>query len=176
MKQHGEPGMPHHRPDAPQRQRIRRRRAGLGHVAPAKTPPTSTSSPTASRATAAARRDPANAPSCGERLEQRCNLYVSHEGVTKLVAVLSGTDDPDWAAEYVEYGATARVSPNGQWLAFMSNRSLTGYDNRDAVSGEPDEEVYLYDAATEHLTCASCEPTGARPYGREYQNKERAGS
>ena len=47
----------------------------------------------------------------------------------------------------------------------MSDRSLTGYDNLDAVSGQPDEEVYLYDAETEQLTCASCNPTGARPVG-----------
>ena len=99
---------------------------------------------------------------------QHCNLYVSHEGTTKLIAVLSGMDAPDWGAINQQYGATARVSPSGQWLAFMSNRSLTGYDNRDASSGEPDEEVYLYDAATEHLTCASCEPTGARPDGVKY--------
>lgn len=30
------------------------------------------------------------------------------------------------------------------WLAFMSERPLTGYDNRDVVSGRPDEEVYVY--------------------------------
>ncbi len=47
----------------------------------------------------------------------------------------------------------------------MSDRSLTGYDNRDAVSGEPDEEVYLYDAVANRLVCASCNPTGARPEG-----------
>jgi len=47
----------------------------------------------------------------------------------------------------------------------MSDRSLTGYDNRDAVSGETDEEVFLYDAHTGRLACASCEPTGARPDG-----------
>jgi len=47
----------------------------------------------------------------------------------------------------------------------MSDRSLTGYDNRDANSGQPDEEVFLYDAATEELVCASCNPTGARPMG-----------
>ena len=63
---------------------------------------------------------------------------------------------------------TARVSPDGEWLAFMSQRSLTGYDNRDAASGEPDEEVYLYGAASERLACASCDPTGARPHGRKY--------
>ena len=28
----------------------------------------------------------------------------------------------------------------------MSDRSLTGYDNRDATSGKPDEEVFEYHA------------------------------
>ncbi len=62
-------------------------------------------------------------------------------------------------------GQTARVSPNGGFLAFMSQESLTGYDNRDANSGQPDEEVYLYDAEADKLVCASCDPTGARPVG-----------
>jgi hypothetical protein len=47
----------------------------------------------------------------------------------------------------------------------MSERSLTGYENRDASSGVPDEEVFLYDASMERLVCASCNPTGARPNG-----------
>jgi len=61
-------------------------------------------------------------------------------------------------------------------LTFMSQRSLTGYDNRDATSGKRDEEVFLYHAppelATESgtLACASCNPTGARPVGVEYKN------
>ena len=100
---------------------------------------------------------------------EHCNLYVLHEGVTRLVAVLSGVDDPDWGAGYMR-APVSRVSPSGEWLAFMSNRSLTGYDNRDAVGGEPDEEVYLYNASSEHLVCASCNPTGARPYGRPYRD------
>ena len=50
-------------------------------------------------------------------------------------------------------------------MAFASERSLTGYDNRDASSGEPDKEVYLYDAESNRLVCASCNPTGARPVG-----------
>ncbi len=41
---------------------------------------------------------------------------------------------------------SSRVSPDGRYLAFMSERPLTGYDNTDAVSGQPDEEVFLYDA------------------------------
>jgi len=59
------------------------------------------------------------------------------------------------------------VSPDGRYLVFMSNRSLTGYDNRDAVSGKPDMEVYLHDALTGRLACVSCNPTGSRPVGVE---------
>jgi hypothetical protein len=91
------------------------------------------------------------------------------------VAGLSGGDAPDWGGPTgVLRKLTARVSPDGRWLAFMSQAPLTGYDNTDAVSGKPDEEVYLYHAgehpATEPgtLTCASCNPTGARPHGIEY--------
>jgi hypothetical protein len=97
--------------------------------------------------------------------ESTCNLYLHHNGVTKLVAVLSAEDAPDWTARLDQL--TARVSPNGEWLVFMSQRSLTGYDNHDAVSGLPDEEVYLYNAGTGSLVCASCNPTGARPAGVE---------
>ena len=45
----------------------------------------------------------------------------------------------------------------------MSSRSLTGYDNIDAVSGRPDEEVYIYDAPAGRLVCASCNPTALAP-------------
>jgi DNA-binding beta-propeller fold protein YncE len=96
----------------------------------------------------------------------RCNLYVRHGGVTRLVAVVSAGDISDWALQLG--GLTARVSPGGGWLAFMSRRSLTGYDNRDAVSGKPDQEVFLYDGVSGRLVCASCDPTGARPHGVEY--------
>jgi DNA-binding beta-propeller fold protein YncE len=97
-----------------------------------------------------------------------CGLYVVHrEGsewtAPKLVAMLSGKDVTDWSSLSREQ--QTRVSPNGEWLAFMSQARLTGYDNRDAVSGKPDMEVYLYDARTGALTCASCDPTGARPAG-----------
>jgi hypothetical protein len=89
----------------------------------------------------------------------------------KLIGVLSGLDAPDW-----DGGArgsslnvlTARVSPDGQWLSFMSQRSLTGYDTHDAASGQRDEEVYLYDSAAERLVCASCNRSGGRPSGSMY--------
>jgi hypothetical protein len=94
------------------------------------------------------------------------NLYVRHEGVTKLVAVLSSEDISDWPTSL--HTLTARVSPDGRWLAFMSVRSLTGFDNRDAISGKHDAEVFLYHArgsGEDGLVCASCNPTGGRPQG-----------
>jgi hypothetical protein len=61
-----------------------------------------------------------------------------------------------------------RISPNGRYLAFMTDEAPTGYDNRDALTGQRDTEVYLYDADSDSLVCASCNPTGARPIGVEY--------
>jgi hypothetical protein len=108
---------------------------------------------------------------CGSVRTTTCNLYVNHDGSIKLVTILSGEDYGDWVGGG---GAalstlTARVSPDGQWFAFMSAQSLTGYDNRDSVTGSPDAEVYLYDATANNgegsLVCASCNPTGGRPHG-----------
>jgi hypothetical protein len=106
--------------------------------------------------------------SCGEHgavsRGESCDIYVRHDGATRVVALLSGADRPDWEEEKL----TGRVSPNGEWLAFMSQRDLTGYVTRDVVSGKLDEETYLYDAAgAGRLVCASCNPTGARPTGFE---------
>jgi len=96
-----------------------------------------------------------------EKRLTRCNLYVEHyDDESKVweaphfIATVSGADEPDWAYANLR-GHTSRVSGNGRFLAFMSQRALTGYDNLDARSGEPDEEVYLYDAESERLTCAS---------------------
>jgi len=87
-------------------------------------------------------------------------------GAPRLVSVLSGADSPDFASFLS--GLTVRVSPDGRWFVFMSRLGLTGYDNRDAVSGVPDEEVFLYDDASGRTVCVSCNPTGARPAGLEF--------
>ncbi len=80
------------------------------------------------------------------------NVYVHHDGTTSFIGVASPQ-------------TVAQVSPNGSYLAFESEQDLTGYDSRDANSGEPDTEIYLYDAESGRLVCASCDPTGARPIG-----------
>ncbi len=82
-----------------------------------------------------------------------------------FVAALSGGDGNTWGSGGSLKAMTSRVSPNGRYLTFMSERSLTGYENRDANSGVPDEEVFVYDAGTGRVVCASCDPTGARPVG-----------
>ncbi len=101
-----------------------------------------------------------------------CNLYVWHEGTIAFIAALSNEDSGDWGSlhgsgrvgDYVENrpdlsDVTSRVSPDGEYLAFMSDQPLTGYDNLDAnhqSEGVRDEEVYLYQASSNLLTCASC--------------------
>ncbi|MGA9567348.1 MAG: hypothetical protein WBS19_17620 [Candidatus Korobacteraceae bacterium] len=99
------------------------------------------------------------------------NLYLLERAGSswgaQFIGTLSSLDERDWDTKVGD--ATARVSPDGRWVAFMSNQSLTGYDNHDRVSGAADEEVFLFNTAS-GLVCASCNPTGARPTGMEIPN------
>jgi hypothetical protein len=90
-------------------------------------------------------------------------LFLWDEGTTTPVAVAPGAAQP---SDYPPTTGTARVSADGSHLAFLSKTSLTGYDDTDQHTGEPDSEVYLYSAAGGGaLTCVSCNPTGERPLG-----------
>jgi hypothetical protein len=123
-----------------------------------------------------------------EPFEGECNLYVSEpnpedpgQRETRLIARLSDQDTTDWDVGAFKGpgnlgGLTAQVSGNGRYVAFMSDRELTGYENVDAdpeargpdkEKNEPahDEEVFLYDASTGRLVCASCNPEGHAPQG-----------
>ena len=114
-----------------------------------------------------------------EPVAEEDNLYVSHEGgKPSFVATLAAGDSRDWdggqlrkALEAGPQVNTAVVNPSGTRLAFVSSSQLKtvnfpqGYDNTDASSGQPDTEIFLYDAETGGLVCASCDPTGARPLG-----------
>lgn len=115
-----------------------------------------------------------------------CNLYLWHNGMTRFIAALSAEDDSgnsfnalgqafDWVPGIGL--RTARVSPDGGHVVFMSQQPLTHYDSAvrsgtscgQSANGHPlpaqCEEVFVYDAATESLSCASCNPSGARPIG-----------
>jgi hypothetical protein len=101
-------------------------------------------------------------------------LYTSSDKHTRFIGSLSPEDNSgststeagvahDWS---LGLGfRTERVSADGRYVVFMSDAGLTSYDNRDAMSGNPDQEIYLYDAGSEKVSCISCNPSGARPLG-----------
>jgi NHL repeat len=95
---------------------------------------------------------------------EKPNLYVWHAGGgVRFIGTLSTTDGRSWSS--VPKEQTARVTPDGLQVAFVSAASLTGFDNVDQSSGKPASQVYLYSADSDELTCASCNPSGARPIG-----------
>lgn len=94
------------------------------------------------------------------------NLYLYHEGAIRFIAQYN----PD--GQNLNVAWTATTSPNGRWLAFRSKDPLTGFDNTGpcgvsggAIATGPCGEIFLYDSATELLTCPSCNPSGAAPLG-----------
>jgi hypothetical protein len=88
------------------------------------------------------------------------NLYVAHEGTTSFIATLGlTTDNCDWENRCM----SARVSANGRYVGFDSLEQLTGFNNSDAQTGEPDQEIFLYDGGSGSLSCASCGSIGAAP-------------
>ena len=104
------------------------------------------------------------------------NLYLWEEGAgMRFIATLGEGDEHDWGGFAAKLPnedesaaeQSAAASPAGRYLAFMSLRSLTGYDNRDAKSGEAAMEVFRYDSEANggkgQLLCASCDPSGSRP-------------
>jgi hypothetical protein len=108
----------------------------------------------------------------GNAVSGRPNLYVSHEGsAPSFIATLAARDQSDWNSTNSSEGNTAAVPPSGSRLAFISEESLTGYNNEQAESGECQgetgkcQEIYLYNAGAGGLACASCDPSGARPVG-----------
>lgn len=101
-------------------------------------------------------------------VDGRENLYVDHDGSVSFIGDLTQQDVSSETSDVSQLPVfhIARVSPDGRHLVFESSESLTGYDNADAVTREPDIEVFVYDADRQRLTCVSCNPSGARPVGQ----------
>jgi hypothetical protein len=98
------------------------------------------------------------------------NLYARRDGTTTFIATLGSSDLDDWVSPPEEM--TARVSPDGGFIAFDSLGQLTGYDNRGPCVGSTAplaigacQEIFLYDAEDDALSCASCAPSGELPGG-----------
>jgi hypothetical protein len=96
-------------------------------------------------------------------------LYVWHDGALRLVgrdgSVTQGTTDWGESGFSIPSRAKlARVAPDGRHIVFgtglISMAQSVGYDNSNASV-----ELYLYDYGADHLTCVSCDPSGAPPLG-----------
>jgi hypothetical protein len=96
------------------------------------------------------------------------NLYLLENGVLVFIATLDPTSDRSaWSFELSPEGGQAptgggatlatRTSPDGRYFAFNSARGLT----RPADAGQ----IFLFDAVSGSLTCASCPPGGDEPPG-----------
>lgn len=126
----------------------------------------------------------------GAAVSGQPNLYVYHAGSARFITTLApatsraqfelGGDSGDWYGAQPSYGDSAvgsfgprrhtvRVTKDGTRLAFESELSLTGYDNRPVEPQECENdrcrEVYLYDTAKDRLVCVSCGASEARPIG-----------
>ncbi|HYH53189.1 MAG TPA: hypothetical protein VD761_03580 [Solirubrobacterales bacterium] len=98
----------------------------------------------------------------------QANLYLWAEGEgVRYIATLSPEDRLNWGIAGSQAGysrsLSAAGSPSGRYFSFMSELSLTGYDNRDADSGLPSQEIFLYDSSSRGLRCVSCNPSGSVP-------------
>jgi hypothetical protein len=79
-------------------------------------------------------------------------LYLHRAGAATKIA--DGAD----ASNFPPATGTARVAATGN-LAFLSSEPLTGFDNAGNA------QAFVYSAASGSLTCASCNPSGARALG-----------
>ena len=81
---------------------------------------------------------------------------------------IAGTDSAPAPIDKAPSQRAAHVSPDGLHATFSAVAPPpSGYDNREAESGTPAQEVYRYDVEEDELTCVSCNPTGARPTAAE---------
>jgi hypothetical protein len=91
-------------------------------------------------------------------------LFLNRNGAATSILV-SPQVDP---ASMPPTSGKARLSADGRRLLFLSTAELTAYDNRNAQTGAPEPELYLYAApgsAGAGITCVSCNPSGERPIG-----------
>ncbi|HWM55682.1 MAG TPA: hypothetical protein VNO20_09870 [Solirubrobacterales bacterium] len=109
-----------------------------------------------------------------EALAGKPNLYLHERGAGSTFVATLASSDAEGGTNVATARSpitplpdrrTSRVSPDGMHLAFMSAAPLTGIDNADVQSGEPNGQVFLFDALAANLACISCNPSGAQSKG-----------
>jgi hypothetical protein len=79
------------------------------------------------------------------------NFYVEHDGQITLIGVDAGPN-------------STYVTPDGRHAAFLSRAPLTGYDNVNPNTLNPEPEAFEFTYGN-GLACASCRPDGRPPTG-----------
>jgi hypothetical protein len=95
------------------------------------------------------------------------------QGVHKVVDVQSGDGEKASLANpsnVHSVGSGVRVSANGRAIAFLSNQELTDAELGiiDLNVGFRARALYVYDADTDKLVCASCPPSGEAASGETW--------
>jgi hypothetical protein len=108
----------------------------------------------------------------GGGLSGELNLILYEDGVYTAIAVLAPEDVRNGIEIYSDTNSNptyhvAQATPDGNYLLFISRNPLTGSDNRDRLSEEPDVEIYRFDRGAGSLVCVSCVPARSRPIGRQ---------
>jgi hypothetical protein len=106
------------------------------------------------------------------------NLYLFANGTYTYIATLSARDvtvynvhkeeAPPSDADPRPIYHLATATPDGGTLVFNSTAKLTSFDNADAITGQPDSEVYRFETDGTLLKCVSCNPSGGNPVGRPF--------
>jgi hypothetical protein len=90
----------------------------------------------------------------GQGVSGQSNLYLYDGSGVKFVTTLSPEDQGGLLRKSAFAGpGEVRATPDGRYLVFQSNARVTSYDNHGF------HEIYRYDAATEQITCVSCDHT-----------------
>ncbi len=95
--------------------------------------------------------------------ENQPNLYLSVPGSEPRFIATLDSEDPEVLDALSEaetrHTADFQITPSGEYAAFPTTEPLTGYKS----SGY--SEVFRFDAATNEINCASCDPTNAQATG-----------
>ena len=117
-----------------------------------------------------------------EAIAGQPNLYLydadEEGGAFTFIGRVSSEDVAVSSSSLIAQGTRfhlAHVSPDGLHVVFASKASLTGYDNKNLTNGSLNPLAYVYDAQSDELHCASCNPSGARGR-REIAQDARVGS
>jgi hypothetical protein len=100
----------------------------------------------------------AGAPTAPQR-----KFYLWEEGVGPRFVTGLSAGDP-----FQNSTPVGKVSSDARYLTFSSSLSLTGYPNANV------NQIYVYDAETEEIACASCDPDGSAAVGQALWKSQEA--